>query len=373
MTRLVSLATECNGLGIFNKAIESYLISQYSDRAEMMQDNEQLLLLILEWLDAADLMAFDTATQSNRLMSSTWLRVIRSHVDIRPMRGLLYTPVWIRWLIDRGVRTSSMRIAGCTITDRVTDATFEGIYLPELTSIEVVGGACRDLGDGAVRLIATGCVNLLNIELVDCHRMKCHSLATVGQHCKALISLDIRKCIGIEDEGVKALAQGCKYLQSLNISQCWKLTDTSLAAIGETCKGLTSIDVSGNYEMTDVGISSLTEGCSQLQSINIGHCYQLTDASLAAIGKHCKGLTSFSIYESLITDSSIVRLTQGCRYLQSIDIYFCYLLTDVALVAIGKKCRDLKAIEISGNDNFTDFGVEFLKRKCCALKTISRF
>ena len=57
--------------------------------------DEQLLLLTLEWLDAADLMAFDTAAQSNGRMSSTWLRVIRSHADIRPMRGLLYTPVWI--------------------------------------------------------------------------------------------------------------------------------------------------------------------------------------------------------------------------------------------------------------------------------------
>ena len=89
MTRLVSLDTECNGLGIFNEAIENYLNSQYSNLTEMMQDNDQLLLLILDWLDAADLMAFDTATQSNGRMSSAWLRVIRSHADIRPTRGLL--------------------------------------------------------------------------------------------------------------------------------------------------------------------------------------------------------------------------------------------------------------------------------------------
>ena len=138
MTRLVSLVTECNRLGIFDKAVESYLNSQYSNLTEMMQDNEQLLLLILDWLDAADLMAFDTATQSNGRMSSAWLRVICSHADIRPMRGLLYTSFWIRWMIDRGVRTSSMRIAGRTITECVTDATFEGIRLPVLTSIEVI-------------------------------------------------------------------------------------------------------------------------------------------------------------------------------------------------------------------------------------------
>ena len=89
MTRLVSLDTECNGLGIFDKAVVSYLDSQYSIFTEMMQDNDQLLLLMLDWLEAADLMAFDTATLCNRRMSSAWLRVIRSHADIRPTRGLL--------------------------------------------------------------------------------------------------------------------------------------------------------------------------------------------------------------------------------------------------------------------------------------------
>ena len=282
----------------------------------MLQINDQLLLLILEWLDAADLLAFDTATQSNGRMSSTWLRVIRSHADIRPMRGLLYTPLWTRWLIDREVRTSSMRIAGgtttdritdgatqsngcmvsiclrlirrhpCirplrklmrtffstrtssmriaggTITDRVTDATFEGIFLPELTSIVVIGDHGCDLSDAGVRVIAIGCVNLLNIELADCRHLTCQSLAAIGQHCRALTSLDIRKCERINDDGVRALAQGCMYLQSLNLSQCGQLTNASLAAIGVTCKGLTTIDMSGNVKMTDVGIASLTKECS---------------------------------------------------------------------------------------------------------------
>ena len=60
-------------------------------------DNDQFLLLTLEWLDAVDIMTFDIISQSNRRLAPTWLRVIRSHADIRPMRGLLYTPVWIRW------------------------------------------------------------------------------------------------------------------------------------------------------------------------------------------------------------------------------------------------------------------------------------
>lgn len=83
-----------------------------------------------------------------------------------------------------------MRIAGCT-TDRLTDATFEGICLPGLTSI-VVGSHGCELSDAAVPMIARGCVNLLNIELADCQHLSCESLAAIGQYCKVLTSLDIR-------------------------------------------------------------------------------------------------------------------------------------------------------------------------------------
>lgn len=54
--------------------------------------NDHLLLLTLEWLDTTDLIAFDTAAQSNGCMKPTWLRVVRIHADIRPMRDLLYSP-----------------------------------------------------------------------------------------------------------------------------------------------------------------------------------------------------------------------------------------------------------------------------------------
>ena len=89
--------------------------------------NDTMICLILEWLDATDLVAFDSANQSNRRMKSTWLRVIRSLLDIRPMRGLSYTHFWIRWFIDRGVRMSSMLIDQ-RAADHVTDATFDGIF-----------------------------------------------------------------------------------------------------------------------------------------------------------------------------------------------------------------------------------------------------
>lgn len=142
------------------------------------------------------------SSRSSRRVASTWLRLIRSHADTRPMRGLLYTSFWIRWLVDRGVRTSTMRIAGCT-----TDATFEGLCLPGLTSVVIVGGDGCDLSDTTVRVIATSSINLLNIELVNCQRLTCQSLEAIGKQCKALTSLDLRRCNRIQDEGVKALAQ----------------------------------------------------------------------------------------------------------------------------------------------------------------------
>ena len=69
--------------------------------------DDTYLLLMLEWLDAAGLVAFDTACQSNRRLTSIWLGVIRGLSDIGAMRGQSYTHFWTRWLIDRGVRTIS--------------------------------------------------------------------------------------------------------------------------------------------------------------------------------------------------------------------------------------------------------------------------
>ena len=215
-------------------------------------------------------------------------------------------------MIDRGVRTPSMRIAGRTITECVIDATFEGICLPGLTSIEVIaGGACCDLDDAGVRMIATGCVNLLNFELVDCQRLTCQSLATIGQHCKALTSLDISKCKGIRDEGVKALAQGCVNLQSINLTHCNQLTDPSLAAIGATCSAMKIIDMSDNTNMTDIGIASLTQGCSQLKTIDILDCTQLLDAPEKRSNQHsqiCVPVNELQL-QNLIQPNSIWSFT----------------------------------------------------------------
>ena len=115
-----------------------------------------------------------------------------SHLDIKPLRGLLYTPFWIRWLIDRGVRTSSMQVVLCS-KDRITDAIFEGICLTELLSISIVGGNC-DISDASLRVIATGCVNLLNIGIVRCPRLTWQSLAAISKHCKGVKSFAMNEC-----------------------------------------------------------------------------------------------------------------------------------------------------------------------------------
>ena len=154
--------------------------------------DDLLLHLMLEWLDSMDFIAFDAATNSNQSMKPTWLRVICSHLDIRPLRGLLYTPFWIRWLIDRGVQTSSMQVVLCS-KDRITDAVFEGICLTELLSISIVGGNC-DISDASLRVIATGCVNLLNIEIVRCPRLTWQSLAAISKHCKGAKSFAMNEC-----------------------------------------------------------------------------------------------------------------------------------------------------------------------------------
>ena len=329
--------------------------------------DDQMLLLTLEWFDAEDLFAFDKATQSNGCMASTWLRVIRSHVDIRPLRGLRYTPFWIRWSIKRRVRASSITIEN----ESMKYSTFEGICLPELRSIVIAReyDGRFDVFDDDVAVIARGCINLLNIELASCERLTSRSLAAIGQHCKTLTSLDIRRCYRINDEGVWALTRGCMNLQSLNLTGC-QLTDASLAAIGETCNGLTTFERIDDSNMTDVGLASLAQGCRQLTTINVRGCCVLTDASLEVIGETCKGLRRIDITQNHFTDVGITSLTQGCRELMAIYIASCSNLTDASLAAIGNTCKGLTSIDIS-NMRMTDLGIASLTQGCGQLKTIN--
>ena len=130
--------------------------------------DDTYLFLTLEWLDAAGLVAFDTACQSNRRLKSIWLGVIRGVPDIEAMRILSYSHFWIRWVIDRGVRISSMRVIHSS-DDPIRAASFEGIILPGLLSITI--DANPDMTDACVRHIAAGCAHLDSIKIADCSRL----------------------------------------------------------------------------------------------------------------------------------------------------------------------------------------------------------
>ena len=75
-----------------------------SGRISSLMHYDVLFLLMLEWFDAADLAAFDAAVENDRCMGPAWLRAIRGLLDMKPLIGLVYTPLWIIWLIDRGVQ-----------------------------------------------------------------------------------------------------------------------------------------------------------------------------------------------------------------------------------------------------------------------------
>lgn len=79
-----------------------------------------------------------------------------------------------------------MHVVLCS-KDRITDVTFEGIWLTELLSISIVGGNC-DISDASLRVIAAGCVNLIYIGIVRCPRLTWQSLAAISKHCKGLKS-----------------------------------------------------------------------------------------------------------------------------------------------------------------------------------------
>lgn len=84
-----------------------------------------------------------------------------------------------------------MRVAGCP-TDHITDSTFDGMYLPELSSIGIYGGNDCDITDAAILVVVAGCVNLYSIELADCIDLTWQSLAAIVQRAlTSFVSIDV--------------------------------------------------------------------------------------------------------------------------------------------------------------------------------------
>lgn len=336
--------------------------------------NELFITLLLDWLDANSLLTLDRIIvncssrmprSSNSDLRLVWFRCLMSTVDLQGLKDCNCDIFLVRWIIDRAVGISSMRI-----NSYKTDM-FKGIFSRSLRSIDI---SLIEVSDANVLDIVSGCPFLQNICLPNCDwsSITNASLASIGQFCNGLLKITVGGNHTITDIGIAAMVKGCCHLDTISIDGCQNITKNALTAIGENCKELTSFSLMNCPCVTDSGIAAVVRKCSHLSKISLRSCTWLTNSSLACIGQSCHGLTSITLYMTAISDQGIDHLVRGCPFLETIDIQYCAKLTNATMTSIADNCHQLKNLSMKINTfhNISDDGVLIVAKGCRHLENV---
>eukprot|EP01098_Paradermamoeba_levis_P007380 TRINITY_DN3044_c0_g1_i1.p1 TRINITY_DN3044_c0_g1~~TRINITY_DN3044_c0_g1_i1.p1 ORF type:complete len:483 (-),score=102.11 TRINITY_DN3044_c0_g1_i1:167-1615(-) len=190
-----------------------------------------------------------------------------------------------------------------------------------------------------------GTLRKLNLE--GCEKITNYSFISLFQRCTLLEEVNLYMC-HIKDDGLEALGKNCAQLRSLDISKCSKIQDEGFGHIGKSMQQLKMLTIGGQKFVTEKGLLRLT-GCASLERLSIHTmevvndqvmkvfaekmpnligidlylCPNVSDTSLAHFSDHCKQLRDLNLWSCKLSDSGLMKLTQGCPGLQKLKIRDC--------------------------------------------------
>jgi F-box and leucine-rich repeat protein 2/20 len=219
---------------------------------DLLLNEDVSMSLLSELIDFRSMGTLDMAI-TNRRTRMMWLQLLRS-ISGGDVDNWLHNHSSMRWLITRGVRTSSLRM--------------NSKHCASITDLTII-----DLDIATVR----------HVSLRDCQRITGVFVSTIAARCPLIESIDLCGCGGVDGESISALAHGCPLLQSIDLSFCRRLTDAGILAIAQGCPLLQSIDLCLCDRITDTGIAVLVSDCPLLRNLHLYVCQNVTCASVLAI------------------------------------------------------------------------------------------
>ncbi len=89
--------------------------------------------------------------------------------------------------------------------------------------------------------------------------------------------------------------------------------------------------------VNDIRLIRITEGCPSLRSLDISSCLAITDMSIIRIAECCRHLEKLDMtYCSYITDTSLIRLAEGCPNIKDLDLMGCRNISDGSIIKIAE-------------------------------------
>ena len=134
-----------------------------------------------------------------------------------------------------------------------------------------------------------------------------------------------------------------------------------LPLISQHCLKLDSIDISEFSSVTLEQLQQLAQNCSNLQSIVL-RCYTLySDEVFIGLVQYCPNLQKLSLWnhistgenwyeagddDAILTDTSLLALSEHCPLLQELDAYGSFSITQSAVEQLIQQCQHLCKIEL---------------------------
>lgn len=132
------------------------------------------------------------------------------------------------------------------------------------------------------------------LDLTACSKLTDHSLAFIGANCPALAILRLRMCDqpGISDAGIAAIASGCTELVTLDVRGCAQLTPASVTAVARHCPSLQRLCLAGCTAMDDaaMGVLAGSRCASTLVDLDVTRCKSVSSAAVRNMLFKCSAL-----------------------------------------------------------------------------------
>ncbi|KAM6925938.1 F-box and leucine-rich repeat protein 13 [Lycodopsis pacificus] len=219
---------------------------------------------------------------------------------------------------------------------------------------------CNRFTDEGFMYLSTGksCHNLVHLNLSGCTQMTVNGFRYISAGCPSLREIVINDMPTLSDSCVLALIARCHCLSAISLLDAPHLSDVALKAIAEVAK-LKTFRTEGNNQLTDAGWRALCSSSHGLRSLHAAECCRMTDASLKSVA-NLKNLHYLDISLcNKVSDTGIQYLTEGSSSakLRELNVSYCRLITDTSVMRISQRLCKLYHLDLSYCERLTDMSL----------------
>merc|ERR1712232_985468 len=230
-----------------------------------------------------------------------------------------------------------------------TDAALASLLAssPDLQLLDV--SECQKLTDFSC--IAT-LVDLRELRAGNCFNMQSNTVASL-RNCKRLSLLDVSFCPQVDDECLKLLASGAVALLHLELAGNQKVGDEGLLAVCLANPSIGHLTLTLNVRCSDDAVAKSVKPLKRLSFLDVAGCKNISSRTCSALSRNCECLVTLNLASTGVNAAGVGMVVSKCIALQQLDISSCDI-TDEGFVGAMQINHHIKKVKITHLPYLTD-------------------